>query len=292
MPLHLRIRETQGLALELDGVLPERLHDQPMSAIETWPIWRGNRRVALGEWFVISGDASDGVLVIEGDLKGVHAIGQGMTRGEIHVDGDAGHRLGTEMTGGRIHIEGDVGDGLGVAMSGGTIAVTGCAGDLVGGAQPGAKRGMTGGVITIDGSVGALAGLKMRRGLLAVAGDAGQGLGHGMIAGTIVVRGDCGDQVGVEMRRGSIMLLGPSSPPFPLTFQPAGSFRPVFLRLLVRELERLGFPVDPGILEVDLMLHHGDMLALGKGEIWTRLSFPFIRNREEIPSRASRVSQN
>lgn len=270
MPLHLCIKVTQGPPIELDGVLPERLRGSAPDAIRAWPIWRGNRRVALGDCFVIAGDASDGVLAIEGDLSGVHAIGQGMTQGEIHVHGRGGHRLGMEMAGGRIRVEGDVGDGLGLAMSGGTIAVSGSAGDLVAGARPGAKRGMTGGVITIGGAIGGFAGLKMRRGLLAVAGGCGQGLGHGMIAGTIVVGGDCGNHAGVEMRRGSIVLCGRTSPRPPLTFRPAGSFRPVFLRLLVRELERLEFAVDPNILATDLELYHGDMLALGKGEIWIR----------------------
>ncbi len=284
MPLHLRITEPKGPPLELDGVLPERLRSSPQPGIENWPIWRGNRRVGLGECFAISGDPSDGTLTIEGDLSAVHAIGQEMSQGEIHVKGNVGHRLGLGMSGGRIKVQGNAGDGLGVALSGGLITLDGDAGDQVAGARPGAKRGMTGGVITIRGSVGELAGLKMRGGILAIAGDVGRGLGHAMLAGSIVVMGRSGDRVGVEMRRGTILLLGPSGPPLPLTFRPAGSFRPVFARLLARELESLGFPIDPRILSVDLMLHHGDMLALGKGEIYTRL--PFLRDQDEANSRA------
>ena len=72
------------------------------------------------------------------------------------------------------------------------------------------------------------------------------------------------------MRRGTIGLFGPEPPELLPTFRPAGRFRPLFLRLLFGELARLGFPVDRGLLERELSLYHGDLVALGKGEVWIR----------------------
>jgi hypothetical protein len=54
------------------------------------------------------------------------------------------------------------------------------------------------------------------------------------------------------------------------TFKLVTRCRPLFLRLLFRELARLGFPVDAGLLETDLLLYRGDMVAMGKGEVWRR----------------------
>ena len=91
-----------------------------------------------------------------------------------------------------------------------------------------------------------------------------------MIAGTILVFGSCGIRPGAGMKRGTIGLFGPESAKLLPTFRQAGRFRPLFLRLLFRELTRLGFPVDQGLLDTEMLLYHGDLVALGKGEIWMR----------------------
>ena len=54
------------------------------------------------------------------------------------------------------------------------------------------------------------------------------------------------------------------------TFRAAGRFRPLFLRLLFRELQNSGFAADRGLLASELSLSHGDLVALGKGEIWMK----------------------
>ena len=77
-------------------------------------------------------------------------------------------------------------------------------------------------------------------------------------------------RAGAGMRRGTIGLLGREPTRLLPTFRAAGRFRPVFLRLLFRELARLGFPVEHGLLETELLLSHGDLVALGKGEVWMR----------------------
>ena len=91
-----------------------------------------------------------------------------------------------------------------------------------------------------------------------------------MIAGSILVFGSCGIRPGAGMRRGTIGLFGTEPTKLLPTFRPAGRFRPLFLRLLFRELARLGFPVDQGLLATELLLSHGDLVALGKGEVWMR----------------------
>jgi formylmethanofuran dehydrogenase subunit C len=91
-----------------------------------------------------------------------------------------------------------------------------------------------------------------------------------MIAGSILVLGSAGARPGAGMRRGTIALLGTEPARLLPTFRAAGCFRPLFLRLLVRELAQLGFPVDHDRLAPELLLSHGDLVGLGKGEVWTR----------------------
>jgi formylmethanofuran dehydrogenase subunit C len=129
---------------------------------------------------------------------------------------------------------------------------------------------MTDGTILIGGDVGNEVGAAMRRGLLAVGGSCGDAAGFNMIAGSILVFGSCGIRTGAGMRRGTIGLLGKEPPKLLPTFRLAGRYRPLFLRLVFQELTRLGFPVGEGLLEEELRLYHGDLVALGKGEVWMR----------------------
>ena len=85
----------------------------------------------------------------------------------------------------------------------------------------------------------------MRRGTLVVGGSCGDAAGFNMIAGSILVFGSCGIRTGAGMRRGTIGLFGPDPTKLLPTFRPAGRFRPLFLRLLFRELAQLGFPGRP-----------------------------------------------
>ena len=131
---------------------------------------------------------------------------------------------------------------------------------------------MTDGTILIGGDAGSEIGAAMRRGTVAIGGSCGDAAGFGMIAGSIVVFGSCGIRLGAGMRRGTIGLLGPDPPSLLPTFRQAGHFRPLFLRLLLRELQALGFSPAPTTLEGELALYHGDLVALGKGEVWMRAS--------------------
>lgn len=270
MSLTLSYTAKTSIPVEVDGVLPDRLAAKSLGEIERLEVAHGNRQCALADLFSIAGDPSDGRIDFEGDLSGVHHIGAGMTRGEIRVHGDAGRHLGREMAGGRIKVDGNAGDWLGGEMHGGLIQVAGNAGDCVGSAYRGSKRGMTDGTILIGGDAGNDIGSTMRRGTLVVGGSCGDAAGFNMIAGTILVFGTCGIRIGAGMKRGTIGLLGPDSIKLLPTFRQAGRFRPLFLRLLFRELTQLGFLVDPRLLDSEMLLYHGDLVALGKGEVWMR----------------------
>jgi formylmethanofuran dehydrogenase subunit C len=272
MSLTLRYLLKTAVPVEIEGVVPERLRDKSLGEIERIDSYHGNRKLPLGELFGVSGDPNDGRIDFEGDLAGVHFIGYRMGNGEIHVHGNAGRHVGGEMTGGRIEVEGNAGDWVGGEMHGGLIHINGSAGDLVGSAYRGSKKGMTDGTILIGGDAGGEIGAAMRRGTLVVGGSCGDATGFGMIAGSILVFGSCGARIGAGMKRGTIGLLGPDPIQLLPTFRRAGCFRPLFLRLLLREIARLGFPVDLGLLDDDLLLYHGDLVALGKGEVWMRAS--------------------
>ena len=241
MPLTLRYHARTSVPVEIEGVIPDRIRDKPLGEIERLEIFHGNRKLPLAEIFSVSGDPGDGRIAFEGDLAGVHFIGYGMTAGEIRVHGNAGRHVGGEMKGGRIVVEGNAGDWVGGEMHGGLIHVAGNAGHLIGAAYRGSKRGMTDGTILIGGDVGSEVGAAMRRGTIAIGGSCGDAAGFGMIAGSILVFKGCGIRTGAGMRRGTIALLGADPPGLLHTFRKAGNFRPLFLRVLLRELEELGF---------------------------------------------------
>jgi formylmethanofuran dehydrogenase subunit C len=111
----------------------------------------------------------------------------------------------------------------------------------------------------------------MRRGLLAVGGNCGDFPGINMIAGTVLVLGDCGIRPAPGMRRGTVGLLGPTAPPLLPTFRKGSALeQPLFLTLIFRELRRLDFAVPDEIARGSFRIHHGDFVAGGRGEIFTR----------------------
>jgi formylmethanofuran dehydrogenase subunit C len=272
MALTLTYHAKTSVPVEAECLAPDVLRDKSLAEIERLEIFHGNRKVPVAEFFSLKGDAVDGRLDFEGDLSGVHWVGTRMSGGEIHIHGNAGRHVGSEMAGGTIDLAGDAGDWVGGEMHGGRIHVRGRAGHLIGAAYRGSRRGMTGGTILIGGDVGNEVGAAMRRGVIAVGGGCGDAVGFGMIAGTIIVFGECGIRPGVGMKRGTIGLFGPRPTKLLPTFRPACQYRPPFLGLLLRELIAQGFAADLALAERDLLLYRGDLVALGKGEVWTRAS--------------------
>jgi formylmethanofuran dehydrogenase subunit C len=270
MALSLFRSSPSTLPVGLEGITPDRIRERTLAEIERIETFHGNRRVPLAELFRVSGNPSDGRIEFGGELGAVDHIGAGMDGGEIVVHGDAGRHVGAGMTGGTIRVMGSAGDWVGAEMKGGVIYISGSAEDHAGAAYAGSRRGMTEGAILIDGSAGDGVGRSLRRGLVAIGGSCGSQAGFGMIAGTILVFGACGPYLGAEMRRGTIGLFGPEPPRLLPTFRWTGKFRPLFLRLIERELQRLGFPMARALPGGELTLYHGDLLSLGKGEVWIR----------------------
>jgi formylmethanofuran dehydrogenase subunit C len=181
--------------------------------------------------------------------------------------------LGAEMRGGSIVVHGNAGDWVGAEMRGGSIRVEGAAGHLVGAAYRGSERGMRGGTILIRGSAGNEVGCAMRRGLIAVGGDVGDFAGVMMLGGNLVVLGRLAIRAGAGMKRGSIVSYehGAGLPALLPTFQYACEYRPVWIRLLLRQLREWGFEVPDRCIGASYRRYSGDFIESGKGEIlvWT-----------------------
>jgi formylmethanofuran dehydrogenase subunit C len=263
MALTLTLREEPVVALEAEVLCPDRLAGASREEIEALPVWHGNERTRVGEFFAVSGAGDD--LRLEGDLSRVRFVGAGMTAGRLTVAGDVGMHAGAGMRGGELHVEGDAGDWAGAGMRGGTLVVHGSAGCQLGGVYPGERAGMHGGEIVVHGDAGAQAGAGVRRGLIAVAGRAGDAAGLRMLAGTIVALGGLGPRAGAGMRRGSIVTMAPATPL--ATFVFSCLCRPPFLRLYLRRLRALGLAVSDEQLDGRYARWCGDGLELRRGEI-------------------------
>lgn len=253
------------LAIDLAGVVPDRLTGCTADATRRLPITADERPAQLGELFAVAGDAGDGVVECRGDFSRVHRLGAGMTAGCIRVTGSVGRHAAEDMVGGRLEVGGDAGDWLAVGMAGGLVQVAGDAGDNAGGARPGAAHGMCGGTVVVAGDVGDLAGQRMRRGIVAVAGGCGEAAALEMRAGTVIVAGQVGPLPGLGMRRGSLVALA-TRPGIPATFQCGRAWTPPFLPLLLTRLRAAGF-LPPCPTPQRFLQWHGDLLAGGRGEI-------------------------
>jgi formylmethanofuran dehydrogenase subunit C len=269
MSLRLTYHAETSVPVEIEGLTPDWAFDKSLAEIERFEIFHGNRKTPLAEMFRVAGDPGDRQFDIEGDLSGVHWIGAHMRTGQINIHGPAGRHVGSEMYGGEIHVEGDAGGWAGAEMHGGLIHVHGRAGHLVGAAYRGSAKGMTGGTILVDGDGGNEIGLSMRRGTIAIGGAAGDMIGFNMIAGTLLVLGDCGIRAGAGMRRGTICLLG-ASPTLLPSFRYACTTRLQILSLVLKYVRDSGLNIDEALMPAEVELYNGDLVALGKGEIFLR----------------------
>jgi formylmethanofuran dehydrogenase subunit C len=264
--LVLTLRETPRQAIDASPLLPERLATLGKRQIAGLPLQTGNRRIALGDLFEIAmGDAE--TLMLRGATGRLDRVGQGMTRGAIRIEGDAGAWLGHAMRGGEISVAGSADLLAGSAMTGGVLRIEGDAGDFLGGALPGERTGMTGGAVLVGGRAGDRAGDAMRRGLILVQGRAGDFAASRMVAGTLVILGCCGADPGAGMKRGTL-LLGEEPEHRLATFNDNGRHDLPWLRLLASHCARLGWSGRlPGADGARLRRLSGDLANGGKGEI-------------------------
>ena len=261
----LRLKEPTTIPIEADSICPDHFVGCGQAEIEALPAFYGRRKVTLGDLFDVEGEKSD-TIVLQGDLRHVKKIGQRMTRGHITVRGDVGMHLGAYMRGGEIVVEGNAGDWAGAHMQGGRLWIKGSAGHLLGAAYRGEKRGVNRGIIVVEGNAGREVGAQMRRGLIVILGDAGDFAGAKMIAGSIFVFGRLGARAGAGMKRGTIVALGDHAELLP-TYRYECRFQPVFLRYYLLRLREWGLPIHDEYVEGSYHRYHGDLTALGKGEI-------------------------
>lgn len=274
--ISLRLKQEFTIPLEAEAIRPDALKGLSPAEIERLPVLHGNLTARLADFFSVHGEASvesEDTIRLEGNLSRVKYLGQGMTRGRMEIIGDAGMHLGAEMRGGSIVVHGDAGDWVGAEMRGGSIRVEGAAGHLVGGAYRGSEMGMRGGTILVRGGAGNEVGCAMRRGLIAVGGDVGDFAGVMMRGGSLLVFGRLAIRAGAAMKRGSIVSYerGAGLPAMLPTYQYACDYRPVWLRLLLRQLQEWGFEVPGPSIGGSYRRYAGDFTELGKGEIliWT-----------------------
>src|ERR687895_2656002 len=160
MTLTLTLREEPVVPLEAEVLCPDRLAGASREEIEALPVWHGNERTRLGEFFAVSGAGDD--VRLEGELRRVRFVGAGMTAGRLTVAGDVGMHAGSGMRGGELHVEGDAGDWAGAGMRGGTLVVRGSAGGPLGGGFPGVGGGVGGRGSLAGGVPGRPAGPRLR----------------------------------------------------------------------------------------------------------------------------------
>src|SRR5215212_1567081 len=104
MTLTLTLREQPDVPLETDVLRPDRLAGAGRGEVEALPVWHGNERTRVGEFFAVSGAGDD--VRLEGDLRRVKLVGAGMTAGRLTVAGHVGMHAGAGMHGGELHVEG------------------------------------------------------------------------------------------------------------------------------------------------------------------------------------------
>src|SRR5262252_7871012 len=121
--------------LQVEGLTADRVAGLSECEIAALPVWLGDRKARLGDFFDVKGERSDRLRVV-GALGNVHGVAAGMAGGELLLDGDGGRGVAQRMTGGLVVVGGDVGDDAARSMIGGTLVVLGRIGP-----SPGSKRG-------------------------------------------------------------------------------------------------------------------------------------------------------
>ena len=260
--LTLELRTKPDQRLDLSPLNPAALAGLKPKDIQALGIGTTREAVTVGDVFKLKGTDVAKLRFVGTDAR-CDRIGQGLTEGEIVVDGDAGAYLGSKMRGGKIAVSGSTGALAGASMRGGMIDITRNAGERAGGVAVGEAHGMRGGRLSIGGMAGALLGERMRRGLIIGRGGAGDYAAARMIAGTILLKGRVGRWAGYGLRRGSLIL---DKEPKELlaTFGDCGTLDFNWLRILDRQLKASDGRFKVGYRARRLI---GDMAVLGKGEM-------------------------
>lgn len=270
----LKLKEQPSLPVEAENIIPENFKDKSLEEIYSIPLLLGNQKKKIEDFFrveIINQDdenkeADNSVKVfLNGDLSRFKYLGQGMTEGEIEIEGSVGFHAGALMKNGSLVIKGDAGDWLGTHMAGGRITVLGSAGHFIGSGYRGKTEGMTGGTILIKENAGRMVGARMRGGLIAVGGDCEDELGYKMLEGTIVVAGNSGMGIGANMKKGTIILLK-TAKLLPVFYYNC-NYQPTFWGLLRKDLQSKGFNLLESSENALFKRYRGDANEGGRGEV-------------------------
>ncbi|MCW4010358.1 MAG: formylmethanofuran dehydrogenase subunit C [Candidatus Bathyarchaeota archaeon] len=188
---------------------PDVFEGKTLKQIAELPITEGSLQLTLCDLFKIE-ETPDGTsnITLNGDISKVKRIGQGMTKGEITINGDVGMHTGEKMVGGKITINGNAGGWTGSQLRGGTIEIHGDGGDYLASPYRGSETGMRGGLILVDGSIGTDSACYMHGGVIKVKGNAGRFLGYHMSKGTIYIEKNCEYRLAPCMTGGKIVISG------------------------------------------------------------------------------------
>ncbi|MBN2517715.1 MAG: formylmethanofuran dehydrogenase subunit C [Candidatus Altiarchaeota archaeon] len=185
----LKLRKEPSMAVDAESLCVDSLVLKSQEQIINLPVYRGNKKERIGDYFDLEFQPGKEDLVkIHGNLSRFNRIGQGMTTGEMEIDGNVGNYLGALTKSGKIIVKGDVADYCGAMMTGGRIEIHGNARNYLGANYIGHKKGMRGGDITVNGNAGLDAGAYMAGGTITITGDGLDFLGFGMTDGVIKVR--------------------------------------------------------------------------------------------------------
>ncbi len=262
--MKLKLKEPTKIPVEAECISPDNLTGRSPAEAGSLRATYGNRERSLSELFEISDEGGEEIIV-EGDLRSVKRLGEGMRSGKLTVRGNVGMHLGSAMEGGEIVVHGDVGDWAGAEMKGGSIRIKGNAGNLLGAAYRGSTKGMRDGLIVVEGNAGHEIGSVMMKGTIVVLGDIGSFAGAGAKGGTIICFGKLGERAGAGMNRGTIVAINP--PELLPTFKFDSTYNPTFLRFYLRELRKQDLPITDEHVNGLYDRYSGDITELGKGEI-------------------------
>jgi formylmethanofuran dehydrogenase subunit C len=267
-PLTIRLPQTGPKNVNLNGIVPNQLHELSISEIAQLAIEVNDRPALLGDHCqVIDGDRDE--LAFEGDLSRCDYIGGGLTAGRITVESNVGDFLAGRMSGGRIEVRGSAGRFAGSGLRGGTVDISGDCGEYAAAATPGAERGMNGGVLVIRGNCDQWLATRMRRGTVVVHGRTAAACASRMIAGTLVLCGPVEFPLAANMARGTILMLGPRV----VCNAPSGFTDPEntelsFLRILMNDIApHLPTSLRTAPLPATVFRSLGDCITSGLGEV-------------------------
>jgi len=207
----LSLKAQNKIPIEADTVNPDNFAGKTENEVKAVQVWYGNRQCPLCDLFNVKVEGEDSAentkIVINCDVSRVKRIGQGMSTGEIEINGNVDMHCGSNMKGGKITVNGDADSWLGCEMKGGEIVLNGNASYYVGAGYRGEACGMKGGKITINGNAKDYLGEHMCGGEILVQGNVGLLPAISNNGGKIIIEGSA-SMPAVEMKNGTVVIKG------------------------------------------------------------------------------------